>query len=204
MKARIKGTDRIVDCEEIVVSPAGNIKGFKCRDINSEMEIEEVIPAECLIEIQDFDWQSFRAEAVKAFIAASITHGTELKSIDEVVDTCIYIADLLIDKLKRKEKREMNYDEKIVKESASLEEAAARICSYGYYDTKGVSKEDVLKYMKLGALWQEQQMTEDAKDAWVKTYESPDGRYYAEFVIDEPPANYRGKKNAKIIIVKVK
>lgn len=53
------------------------------------------------------------------------------------------------------------------------------------------------------AEWQKRQMTEDAKDAWVNTYESPDGRYYAEFVIDEPPANYRGKKNAKIIIVKV-
>lgn len=48
----------------------------------------------------------------------------------------------------------MNYDEKIVKNSASLEEAATRICCYGYHDTNGVSKEDVLKYMKLGAMWQ--------------------------------------------------
>lgn len=75
MKARIKGTDRIVDCEEIVVSPAGNIKGFKCRDINSKMEIEEVIPAGCLIEIQDFDWQSFRVEAAKDIMCSIIQSG---------------------------------------------------------------------------------------------------------------------------------
>lgn len=56
----------------------------------------------------------------------------------------------------------MNYDEKIVKESASLEEATTKICCYGFYDTKGVSKEDVLKYMRLGALWQKQQMMKDA------------------------------------------
>lgn len=53
----------------------------------------------------------------------------------------------------------MNYDEKIVKESASLEDAATKICCYGFYDTKGVSKEDVLKYMRLGALWQKDQQT---------------------------------------------
>ena len=45
------------------------------------------------------------------------------------------------------------------------------------------------------------EMMKDALDAWVNTYESPDGCYYVEFVIDEPPANYRGKKNAKIIIL---
>ena len=51
----------------------------------------------------------------------------------------------------------MNYDEKIVKESTSLEDATTEICCYGFYDTKGVSKEDVLKYMRLGALWQKEQ-----------------------------------------------
>lgn len=56
----------------------------------------------------------------------------------------------------------MNYDEKIVKKSASLEEAATMICSYGYYDTRGVSKEDVLKYMRLGAQWQKEQLMHGA------------------------------------------
>lgn len=45
----------------------------------------------------------------------------------------------------------MKYESKAVKESKTIEEAAIMICSYGHYDTNGVSRKDIIKYMKLGA-----------------------------------------------------
>ena len=45
----------------------------------------------------------------------------------------------------------MSFETKIIKSSKTIEEAAVKICGYGYYDTNGVSRDDIIKYMKLGA-----------------------------------------------------
>ena len=45
----------------------------------------------------------------------------------------------------------MSYESKVVKESKTIEEAAIKICCYGYYDNNGISRKDIIKYMKLGA-----------------------------------------------------
>lgn len=62
MKARIKGTNIIVECIGIGTLINEN-NGIKCKHSNGAME---VIPGDCLVELEnDFDWKSFRAEAAK-------------------------------------------------------------------------------------------------------------------------------------------
>lgn len=72
MKARIKGTNTIVECIE---SDHLNYVGFgiKCKHSNGRYEI---ISGDCLIELEnDFDWQSFRAAAAKDILCAIIQSG---------------------------------------------------------------------------------------------------------------------------------
>lgn len=62
MKARIKGTNTIVECLEVDFL---NYVGFeiKCKHSDGSTEL---IPGDCLIELEnDFNWQSFRVEAAK-------------------------------------------------------------------------------------------------------------------------------------------
>lgn len=42
-------------------------------------------------------------------------------------------------------------EEKAVNSSKTIEEAAMKICGYGFYDYNGISREVIIKYMKLGA-----------------------------------------------------
>ncbi|MBP5723805.1 MAG: hypothetical protein J6X18_09585 [Bacteroidales bacterium] len=98
MKARIKGTNTIVECLDTGTLINEN-KGIECKHSNGAIE---VIPGDCLMEIEnDFDWQSFRAEAAKDILCAMIARGEKAKPI--VVDIAIDGADELIKQLKEKE-----------------------------------------------------------------------------------------------------
>jgi hypothetical protein len=102
MKARIKGTNTIVECIKIDGFFGEKGKGVYCQYINGEIPgAYETIPGDCLIEIEnDFDWQSFRAEAAKDILCSMINHfGTKYIDMDDVVKW----TDSLISKLKEKE-----------------------------------------------------------------------------------------------------
>lgn len=106
MKARIKGTNTIVECLDTGTLINGN-KGIECRHSNGAIE---VIPGDCLIELEnDFDWQSFRAEAAKDILCVvlekAISSGnlSSIKQYPELIHECIVISDELIKQLKEKE-----------------------------------------------------------------------------------------------------
>lgn len=111
MKARIKGTNTIVECIRIEGFFGEKGKGVYCQYINGEHPgAYETIPGDCLIELEnDFDWESFRAEAAKDILCAMIgevikqRNGSDL--IDNTVRSAIVITDNLISKLKEKEKK---------------------------------------------------------------------------------------------------
>lgn len=99
MKARIKGTNIIVECIDTGTLINEN-KGVECKHSNGATE---VIPGDCLIELEnDFNWQSFRAEAAKDILCAMIAKfGTSSIDMNDVVNW----ADSLISKLKEKEEK---------------------------------------------------------------------------------------------------
>lgn len=114
MKARIKGTNIIVECKGIGTLINEN-KGIECKHIDGSIE---VIPADCLIELgesfdlkEPFDWQSFRAEAAKDILCATLSGGIAsgaagiLEKKELIVERSIEIADELIKQLKEKEVR---------------------------------------------------------------------------------------------------
>jgi hypothetical protein len=106
MKARIKGTNTIVECIKIDGFFGEKGKGVYCQYINGEIPgAYETIPGDCLIEIEnDFDWQSFRAEAAKDILCAIISQ-PNLGYYGEEVENAVIFADKLISKLKEKEEK---------------------------------------------------------------------------------------------------
>ena len=101
MKARIKGTNEIVECLGIDMI-CDTIKGIECVHSNGGGEI---IPGDCLIELEnDFDWQSFRAEAAKDILCAMVPETHNIIGIGNV-EYAIKIADELIKQLKEKEEK---------------------------------------------------------------------------------------------------
>jgi hypothetical protein len=60
------------------------------------------------------------------------------------------------------------WENKLCRESKSLEAMTASLCGYGYYDRNGVPKEAVVKYLKMGAEWQKEQMMKDSISGKVK------------------------------------
>jgi hypothetical protein len=104
MKARIKGTNTIVECIRIDGFFGEKGKGVYCQYINGEHPgAYETIPGDCLIELEnDFNWRSFRAEAAKDILCSMINHfGTSNIDMNDVVKW----TDSLISKLKEKEVR---------------------------------------------------------------------------------------------------
>jgi hypothetical protein len=106
MKARIKGTNTIVECIRIDGFFGEKGKGVYCQYINGEHSgAYETIPGDCLIELEnDFDWQSFRAEAAKDILCAIISQPNLGYYGDEVENAVIFV-DKLISKLKEKEEK---------------------------------------------------------------------------------------------------
>lgn len=104
MKARIKGTNTIVECIRIEGFLGEKGKGIRCQYINGEHPgAYETIPGDCIIEIEnDFDWQSFRVEAAKDILCALI-HKTDNFIGKDSAGYAIMIADELIKQLKEKE-----------------------------------------------------------------------------------------------------
>lgn len=112
MKARIKGTNTIVECKGVGTLVNEN-KGIECQHIDGAID---VIPADCLIELgesfdikEPFNWQSFRAEAAKDILCATLSGGTASGMIgiipekETIVKASIEIADELIKQLKEKD-----------------------------------------------------------------------------------------------------
>ena len=101
MKARIKGKNEIVECLGIDMI-CDTIKGIECVHSNGGGEI---IPGDCLIELEnDFDWQSFRAEAAKDILCAMIQSG--YYGEDRIVhhsELAVKYIDELIKQLKEKD-----------------------------------------------------------------------------------------------------
>ena len=107
MKARIKGTNTVVECIR-VDSFFGEIgKGVYCQYINGEHPgAYETIPGDCLIELENnYDWQSFRAEAAKNFVSIMCNHKYDTKEerYPVICNEAIKLADELIKQLKEKE-----------------------------------------------------------------------------------------------------
>lgn len=114
MKARIKGTNTIVECKGIGTLVNEN-KGIECQHIDGSIE---VIPADCLIELgesfdikEPFNWQSFRAEAAKDILCAVISGGISsgagsiIPEKENLVKVSIDIADELVKQLKEKDEK---------------------------------------------------------------------------------------------------
>ena len=107
MKARIKGTNTIVECTDTGTLINEN-KGIECRHSNGAIE---VIPGDCLVELEnEFDWQSFRAEAAKDILCAvlprlEIIDGDFQQSIENAINNSINVADELIKQLKEKDEK---------------------------------------------------------------------------------------------------
>lgn len=113
MKARIKGTNIIVECKGIGTLTNEN-KGIECKHTDGSVE---VIPADCLIEVSDtfdikeqFDWKSFRVEAAKDILCAvlpriEIIDGNFQQSIVNTIYNSVDVADMLIKQLKEKEEK---------------------------------------------------------------------------------------------------
>lgn len=112
MKARIKGTNTIVECRGIGTLINEN-KGIECKHIDGSIE---VIPADCLIELSEsfdikepFNWESFRAEAAKDIFCVAFDRTIEkgdieiIREFKELIGECVLIADELIKQLKEKE-----------------------------------------------------------------------------------------------------
>ena len=113
MKARIKGTNTIVECIRIDGFFGEKGKGVYCQYINGEHPgAYETIPGDCLTELEnDFDWKSFRAEAAKDILCAvlpriKIIDGDFQQSIENAISNSIDVADKLIKQLKEKEKND--------------------------------------------------------------------------------------------------
>jgi hypothetical protein len=108
MKARIKGTNTIVECIRIDGFFGEKGKGVYCQYINGEHPgAYETIPGDCLIEIEnDFDWQSFRAEAAKDILCHLLNDRYSGDGDNNsFVMQAIGIADELIKQLKEKEEK---------------------------------------------------------------------------------------------------
>lgn len=46
-----------------------------------------------------------------------------------------------------------NYEEKLIRETNTIEELVTRICGYGYYDNKGIERSDIERYIEIGVKW---------------------------------------------------
>lgn len=91
---------------------------MKCKDCDKEGCSQRAYTddAECVFQqwttTQEFDWQSFRAEAAKDILCATLSGGIASGMIgiipekETIVKACIEIANELIKQLKEKEKEE--------------------------------------------------------------------------------------------------
>ena len=109
MKARIKGTDIIVECKGIDMMLGENGKGVRCRYLNGENKgAGEVIPGDCLVEMEP-DWEERHFNLVSNFVVASLARCG--MSADEgvrrnIIDAAIEMADDIERRLKDRNKVE--------------------------------------------------------------------------------------------------
>jgi hypothetical protein len=74
MKARIKGTDIIVECKGIGTILGNEGSGIECRYLTGEHKgASETIPGDCLVEMDgDLNWRELHASMVANFTVASL------------------------------------------------------------------------------------------------------------------------------------
>ena len=120
MKARIKGTNILVECKGIGVGLGDNIKGISCKYINGPHRgATEVIPGECLVECDvKRDYTQLRNQAAIAAMQSLLSNEIYFKRlcdffdcgdapspklIEQVNFQAIKVADDLINELKNKD-----------------------------------------------------------------------------------------------------
>lgn len=106
MKARIKGTDIIVECKGIGTLLGTDDSGIECRYLTGpDKNATETIPGDCLVELTDEpNWKEKRVDMVVNFTVASLVRLGGMP-VDEdirrgIVDAAIDMADYIESRLK--------------------------------------------------------------------------------------------------------
>ena len=88
MKARIKGTNTLVECER-VSSIGNNSFGIKCKYINGpEAGVIEVIPGDCLVECDvKHDYKQLRNQAAIAAMQSLLSNEVYFKKLCDFFGT---------------------------------------------------------------------------------------------------------------------
>ena len=108
MKARIKGTDIIVECKGIGTMLSDSGKGVGCRYLTGEHKgASEAIPGDCLVEMDgEINWKELHAMMVANFTMASLARlggmPVDESARREIVDAAIEMADDIEKRLKNK------------------------------------------------------------------------------------------------------
>lgn len=108
MRARIKGTDIVVDCERIDEISSDHSPGIRCKYLTGEFEgTHETIPGDCLVEMKsNIDWEKLNVSMIIDFVSASIVNLGEIPTDREtrmkMIDSAIELANDLEEKLKNK------------------------------------------------------------------------------------------------------
>ncbi len=108
MKARIKGTDVIVECQGIGEILGNGGSGVRCKYLTGEHKgTIETIPGDCLVELNDHpNWKELRANMVMSFTVSSLVRLGGMPADEEVrrdiVDAAIEMADYVESRLKDK------------------------------------------------------------------------------------------------------
>ena len=96
MRARIKGTDIIVECKGVGTMLNDTGKGIGCRYLTGDLKgANETIPADCLVEIEGVDWTKLYPSMVINFTAALLANRVR-KTPDykrEMINTAFEYAD---------------------------------------------------------------------------------------------------------------
>jgi len=110
MKARIKGTDIIVECMGIGTMLNDRGKGIECHYLTGEHKgAYETIPGDCLVEMDgDVNWKEHHVLMVANFTVASLARLGGMPADEsarrEIVDAAIEMADDIEKRLRGKEK----------------------------------------------------------------------------------------------------
>lgn len=109
MKARIKGTDIIVECKGIGTILGNEGSGIECKYLTGEHKgAIEAIPGDCLVEMDgEINWKELHAMMVMNFTVASLARLGGMPADEsarrEIVDAAIEMADDIKKRLKSNE-----------------------------------------------------------------------------------------------------
>ena len=105
MKARIKGTDIIVECSGVGTSPSNDGKGIECRYLTGRHKgASETIPGDCLVELDgEPNWKELRYSTIANFTITAIAKAgmpADESVRRNIVDAATEMADYIEKRLK--------------------------------------------------------------------------------------------------------